>query len=83
MNTGNKVELSVVQDEEKRILELISGAKRVDIVSAWVTPTESFWKLVKRAEREDNFFNLLVGTSSDGTDPQIFTILEKVPGANG
>ncbi|WP_293738134.1 phospholipase D family protein [uncultured Parasutterella sp.] len=82
MNTGNKVELSVVQDEEKRILELISGAKRVDIVSAWVTPTESFWKLVKRAEREDNFFNLLVGTSSDGTDPQIFTILEKVPGAS-
>lgn len=79
-----KLEMSIVQNEEKRILELIPQSKKVDIVSAWVTPTASFKELVKRAKEQDQdgiFFQLLVGTSSGGTDPRVFSVLKNLPGA--
>lgn len=79
------VEFTVVQDEQKRLSELIPLAKKVDIVSAWVTQTSIFQELVKRAEEnesEEDFFRLVTGTSSGGTDPEIFPLLEKVRGAS-
>ena len=80
-----KLEMSIVQNEEKRILELIPQATKVDIVSAWVTPTASFKELVRRAKEQvqDNiFFQLVVGTSSGGTDPRVFSILKNLLGAS-
>lgn len=52
------LEMSIVQSEEKRILELIPQATKVDIVSAWVTPMASFKELVRRAKEQvqDNIF---------------------------
>lgn len=85
MPTKNtSVEFTVVQDEQKRLTELVPLAKKVDIVSAWVTQTPIFQELVKRAEEnesEEDFFRLVAGTSSGGTDPHIFTKLQKVSGA--
>lgn len=78
------VEFTVVQNEQKRLSELIPLAKKVDIVSAWVTQTSIFQELVKRAKEngsEEDFFRLVTGTSSGGTDPEIFTLLDKVKGA--
>lgn len=79
----NQVEFSVIEDKKERFLELIPLARRIDIVSAWATKTEIFEALVKRAEEANSLFlQMVIGTSSGGTDPKIFSILEKVSGAN-
>ena len=77
-----KVELSLVENEQERIEELISSSKKIDICSAWVTKSVVLDKIRERMEElgpslPRKFLRIISGINSGGTDPAIFDLGEK------